>query len=85
MAGIEVKSFAQPDEFREPPRFIKEEAVVGGAHVATRVAGLAQAGEVLVSQSAVALLDGSDIPLEDAGEHELKGVSGRRRLYPLMQ
>jgi class 3 adenylate cyclase len=54
-------------------------------HVATRVAGLARAGEVLVSESAVALLDGSDLPLEDAGEHELKGVPGRRRLYRLIQ
>jgi hypothetical protein len=36
MAGIEVKSFAQRDEFQELPRFIKEEAVVGGVHVATR-------------------------------------------------
>jgi class 3 adenylate cyclase len=54
-------------------------------HVAARVAGLAQAGEVLVSESAVALLDGSDLPPEDAGEHELKGVPGRRRLYRLIQ
>jgi class 3 adenylate cyclase len=54
-------------------------------HVAARVAGLAQAGEVLVSESTVALLDGSDLPLEDAGEHELKGVPGRRRLYRLIQ
>lgn len=54
-------------------------------HVATRVAALAGAGEVLVSESAVSLLDGSDLALEDAGEHELKGVPGRRRIYRLVQ
>jgi len=49
-------------------------------HVATRIAALAHAGEVLVSESAVALLDGAGLSLEDAGEHELKGVPGRRRV-----
>jgi class 3 adenylate cyclase len=54
-------------------------------HVATRIAALAQAGEVLVSESAVALLDGAGLSLEDAGEHELKGVPGRRRVYRLVE
>jgi class 3 adenylate cyclase len=53
-------------------------------HVATRIASLAQPGEVLVSESAVALLDGAGLSLEDAGEHELKGVPGRRRVYRLV-
>jgi class 3 adenylate cyclase len=54
-------------------------------HVATRIASLAQPGEVLVSESAVALLDGAGFSLEDAGEHELKGVPGRRRVYRLLE
>jgi class 3 adenylate cyclase len=52
-------------------------------HAATRIAGLAGPGEVLVSASTVALLEGADVELEDAGEHELRGLPGRRRLYRL--
>jgi class 3 adenylate cyclase len=52
-------------------------------HAATRVAALAKPGEVLVSSAAVALVEGSGLTFEDAGEHELKGLAGRRRLYRL--
>jgi len=52
-------------------------------HAATRVAALAGPGEVFVSEAAAGLLEGSEISLEDAGEHELKGLPGRRRLYRL--
>ena len=52
-------------------------------HAATRVAALAQPGEVLVSGSTAALLEGADVSLDDAGEHELKGLPGARRLYRL--
>jgi class 3 adenylate cyclase len=40
---------------------------------------------VLVSEPAANLLEGSDLDLEDAGEHELKGLPGRRRVYRLAQ
>jgi class 3 adenylate cyclase len=40
---------------------------------------------VLVSAPAVGLLEGSDLELEDAGEHELRGLPGRRRVYRLAQ
>ena len=53
-------------------------------HAATRITALAQPGEVLVSASAVGLLEGSDLELEDAGEHELKGLTGPRRVYRLV-
>jgi class 3 adenylate cyclase len=52
-------------------------------HAVTRIAALAQPGEVLVSASVVSLLEGSDLELEDAGEHELRGLPGRRRVYRL--
>jgi class 3 adenylate cyclase len=55
-----------------------------GVHVAARVMGLANAGEVLVSGATVAILEGADLVFADAGEHELKGVSGGRRLYRLV-
>lgn len=56
---------------------------VGGiaVHVGARVADLAQPGEVLVSSTVKDLVAGSGLAFEDAGEHELKGVPDRWRLY----
>jgi class 3 adenylate cyclase len=54
-------------------------------HAATRIAALAGPGEVLVSAPAVGLLEGSGLSLEDAGEHELRGLPGRRRIYRLAE
>jgi class 3 adenylate cyclase len=54
-------------------------------HAATRIAALAEPGEVLVSAAAMGLLEGSGLSLEDAGEHELKGLPGRRRVYRLAE
>jgi class 3 adenylate cyclase len=45
---------------------------------------LAGPGEVFLSASTVALLEGSGMSFTDAGEHELKGLDGRRRLYRLV-
>jgi class 3 adenylate cyclase len=53
-------------------------------HATTRIAGLAAPGDVLVSASTVALLEGSDLEFMDAGEHDLKGLPGLRRLYRLV-
>ena len=53
-------------------------------HAVTRIAALAEPGEVLVSASAAGLLEGSDLPLEDAGEHELRGLPGPRRLHRIV-
>lgn len=49
---------------------------VGGiaVHIASRVAGLADAGEVLVSRTVKDLSVGSSLTFEDRGEHALKGV-----------
>jgi class 3 adenylate cyclase len=49
-------------------------------HVAARVLASAGPGEVLLTQTTADLVDGSGIALEDAGEHELKGIAGARRL-----
>lgn len=50
-------------------------------HTGARVAGLAGPGEVLVSQTVKDLVAGSGLELEDHGEHELKGLPDRWRLY----
>jgi class 3 adenylate cyclase len=56
---------------------------VGGLSVsiAARVAALAGGSQVLVSQTVKDLTAGSGLVYEDAGEHELKGVPDRWRLY----
>jgi class 3 adenylate cyclase len=50
-------------------------------HTGARVAALARAGEVLVSQTVKDLVAGSGLDFDDRGEHQLKGVPGRWRVY----
>jgi pimeloyl-ACP methyl ester carboxylesterase len=50
-------------------------------HIGARVGALAGPSEVLVSQTVKDLVAGSGLLFEDAGEHELKGVPDRWRLY----
>jgi class 3 adenylate cyclase len=56
---------------------------VGGiaVHIASRVAGLAGPGEVLVSRTVKDLTAGSGLTFEDRGEHALKGVPDPWQLY----
>jgi len=49
--------------------------------IGARVAALAGPSEVLVSQTVKDLVAGSGLVFEDAGEHELKGVPDRWRLF----
>jgi class 3 adenylate cyclase len=53
-------------------------------HTAARVLALAGANEVLVSATTSGLLEGSGMVLEDAGVHEMKGISGARQVYRLV-
>ncbi len=53
-------------------------------HTAARVLALAGANEVLVSSTTGGLLEGSGLVLQDAGVHELKGLSGTRQLFRLV-
>lgn len=54
-------------------------------HAAARVAALASGGEVLVSGTTRDLLDGSGMQFEDRGAHELKGLTGTRQVYALVE
>jgi class 3 adenylate cyclase len=56
---------------------------IGGiaVHIASRVAGMAGPGEVLVSRTVKDLTAGSGLTFEDRGEHELKGVPDSWQLY----
>jgi pimeloyl-ACP methyl ester carboxylesterase len=53
-------------------------------HLAARILGLARPGEVLVSQTTRDLVEGSGIVLADRGEHELKGIECRRRVFSVV-
>ena len=54
-------------------------------HVGARVGALAGPSEVLVSSTVKDLVAGSGLSFEDAGEHELKGVPDRWRLYRVVR
>jgi class 3 adenylate cyclase/pimeloyl-ACP methyl ester carboxylesterase len=52
-----------------------------GVAIGARVGALGGPSEVLVTQTVKDLVAGSGLTFEDAGEHELKGVPDRWRLY----
>jgi class 3 adenylate cyclase len=52
-------------------------------HMAARVVSKAEANEILVSNTVRDLVAGSGIAFSDRGEYELKGLSGRWRLWAL--
>jgi class 3 adenylate cyclase len=54
-------------------------------HVAARVMALAEPGQVYVSATTRELVADSGLVFDDAGTHELKGVSGTRQLYRLAE
>ena len=56
---------------------------IGGiaVHIAARVLAGAEPGELLVSGTVKDLVVGSGIAFEDRGEHDLRGVPGRWRLW----
>lgn len=56
---------------------------IGGiaVHIVARVLAGAEPGELLVSSTVKDLVVGSGIAFEDRGEHDLRGVPGRWRLW----
>jgi class 3 adenylate cyclase len=52
-----------------------------GVHIGARVGAQAATGEVLVSHTVVDLVVGSGITFTERGQHELKGVPGRWKLF----
>lgn len=63
--------------------FVGNDARGLAVHVAARVTSLAGADEIFVSSTTHALLEGSGFRLEDAGSHEMKGLSGVRTVFRL--
>jgi class 3 adenylate cyclase len=74
---IEIRAGVHTGECRLVDGKVSGLAVAIGA----RIAATAAPSEVRVSQTVKDLVAGSGLTLADAGEHELKGVPGRWRLY----
>ena len=52
-------------------------------HLAARIMGMAEGGEVLVSRTVRDLVIGSELRFSERGEHELKGIPDHWSLYAL--
>ena len=78
--GIEVRAGLHTGECEEI------DGKVGGiaVNIGARVAAVAGASEVFASQTVKDLTAGSGLAFEDTGEHELKGVPDRWRLYRVL-
>jgi class 3 adenylate cyclase len=77
--GLGLRAGVHTGEVEMAPGDVRGLAV----HVASRILALAGGGEVYVSATTHELLAGSNLAFEDRGEHELKGISGKRRVYAL--
>jgi class 3 adenylate cyclase len=75
--GIELRAGLHTGEVET----IDGKAAGMGVVIGARVGAIAQPSEVLASRTVKDLTAGSGIAFEDAGEHELKGVAERWRLY----
>ena len=78
--GLEVRLGLHTGECEVFDGMVTGIAVAIGA----RVAALAAAGEVLVSQTVKDLVVGSGITFHDRGLKERKGMPGPWRLYPVI-
>ncbi len=75
--GIQIRAGVHTGEIELDRDGVRGIAV----HIGARVAALGGPSEVLVSQTVKDLVAGSGLTFEDAGEHELKGIPDRWRLY----
>lgn len=75
--GLEVRAGIHTGEVD----FVKNDIRGIAVHIASRVADLANAGDVVVSRTVKDLVAGSGIAFQDYGTHELKGVPDRWMLF----
>jgi uncharacterized protein (TIGR00369 family) len=75
--GLEVRSGIHAGECDESGGKLIGIAV----HIGSRLLGLAEPGEVLVSSTVKDLVTGSGIEFDDRGEHTLRDIAGAWRLY----
>jgi class 3 adenylate cyclase/pimeloyl-ACP methyl ester carboxylesterase len=79
--GIEIRAGIHTGECE----LVEEKCSGLSVSIGARVMANAGPSEVLVSQTVRDLVAGSGLAFEDGGEHELKGVPGRWRLYRLTE
>ena len=79
--GLEIRAGCHTGEIELDGEHVRGIAV----HIGARVETLAGPGEVLVSSTVKDLVAGSGLVFADAGEHELKGVPDRWRLYRVVE
>ena len=79
LLGVEVRAGVHAGEIK----FVEGKPGGIAVHVAARVSSLAGPSEVLLTSTVKDLVAGSHLSFEDAGAHELKGVSGDWHLYRL--
>ncbi|MEP6469617.1 MAG: adenylate/guanylate cyclase domain-containing protein [Chloroflexota bacterium] len=53
-------------------------------HAAARILALAHPGDILISGTVHDLLDGGPFTFEDRGQHVLKGLSGARPVFAII-
>jgi len=75
--GLQIRAGVHTGEVETIDRKVGGVAVVIGA----RIGALAETSEILASSTVKDLTAGSGLVFEEAGEHELKGVPDRWRLY----
>jgi class 3 adenylate cyclase len=76
-AGLDIRAGLHTGEVE-----LRDDDVGGIAvHIGARVMAAAAPGEILVSRTVRDLIAGSEIELEDRGEHQLKGVEGAWQLF----
>jgi class 3 adenylate cyclase len=75
--GIEIRAGLHTGEVELEGNEVRGIAV----HIGARVGALAGPSEVLVSQTVKDLVAGSGLTFEDAGEHDMKGIPDRWRVY----
>ena len=76
-AGIDVRAGLHTGEIE-----LTKQGIAGAAvHIGSRVASLANAGEVLVTRTVKDLVVGSGIDFSNCGEHKLKGVPDEWQIF----
>jgi class 3 adenylate cyclase len=77
--GLEIRAGVHTGEIERRGQNVAGIAV----HIGARVAALAGAGEVLVSETVPPLVVGSGVDFADRGDHELKGVPGTWHVFAM--
>jgi len=76
-SDLRIRAGVHTGEVEVTPGNVRGVAV----HVASRIMGLAGAGEVLVSDTTHDLIEGNELRFVERGSHALKGVTGRKAIF----